>query len=173
MDLEPPEKIRKSSIIENEFKTALIICYQKLLKALKILPNEGWVLCFTGSMLVRTVNRDKYAKQCYDFLFWRYSTYGRITDDCDVIFEEDPPEDVQRNIRHYNRNLKRMGLPIDWWNSKYYESTEWSYIKARSLNDSNEISNIPVQPLHVLFYAKKIVLTGPKHEEDAQNLFLL
>ena len=173
MDLEPHKKTRKSSIQKDEFETALTRCYQALLMALNVLPKEGWVLCFTGSILVRAMNPNPYSELCRDFLYWRYSEHSRITNDCDIIFEEDPSEDLQRKIRNYNRNPERKSLFIDWWRRIHYKSEEWALVKDQSLNRSNIISKIPIQPLDILIHAKKNLLKEPKHVEDAENLPIL
>jgi hypothetical protein len=170
LEEEQIKKARKSSISDTEFEERMLLIYNGLITALSVITPYGveYVLCFTGSLLLRAFEPGgKFRNQCIKYLRWRFEERGRITDDCDVIFRNDPSADLQRAIRHHNRRAN--SLTIDWWLGCNYKR-KWAKVKRRSLR-SEDVLGYPCQPIKVLYKAKRDLLSGDiKHKNDVPHL---
>jgi hypothetical protein len=165
-----PKKRRKDSFSEYDFENALQTIYGKIRIALAVIPPDVlYVLCFSGSLVVRAMHAGGlYRDECRKYLKDRYKRTRRITSDCDVIFAEDPSEELQTVIKLYQENLSN--LEIDWWPSTTYVN-KWGRVKRKSLKYSETILDVPCQPIDQLYYAKtKLLFNVIKHQNDIKHL---
>lgn len=163
------QKRRKGSFTAENVNYSIIEANDKIREILKMIPNGViFIVCFTSSLVLRACDESaKYHDESLKFLFWRYGSTGKITRDCDLIFENNPSDEIQASIRKWNRC---NDFDIDWWEETHYQGP-WEWVKNHGIKHREFIDGIPVQPFEDLIWTKKNLLRcDPKHANDAANL---